>query len=144
MRLWTVHPRYLDATGLVAAWREALLAQAVLAGATRGYRHHPQLARFQAQSDPLAAIASFLAGIAEEARNRDYHFDETKIPPCRLGAEIPETRGQLLHEWGHLQAKLRVRAPRLARRFRGITRPEPHPLFQIIPGAVRAWEKRPG
>jgi hypothetical protein len=27
MRIWTVHPRYLDPKGLVAAWREALLAQ---------------------------------------------------------------------------------------------------------------------
>jgi hypothetical protein len=69
MRLWTVHPRYLDAKGLVAAWREALLAQNVLAGDTRGYRHHPQLARFQDQAEPLPVIAAFLAGIADEARN---------------------------------------------------------------------------
>ena len=27
MRLWTLHPKYLDAAGLVALWREALLAQ---------------------------------------------------------------------------------------------------------------------
>ena len=37
MRLWTLHPKYLDPQGLVALWREALLARAVLQGKTRGY-----------------------------------------------------------------------------------------------------------
>ena len=141
MRLWTVHPRYLDPKGLVAAWREALLAQKVLAGGTKGYRHHPQLVRFQAQPDPLAAIASFLASIAAEAETRSYHFDTTKIPLCRCRGRIPETRGQLLYEWGHLKAKLRARAPEMFRRFRNIVSPEPHPLFRIIPGKVRHWER---
>ena len=142
MRLWTLHPRYLDAKGLVAAWREALLAQAVLAGATRGYRHHPQLARFRARRDPSAAIAAFLAGIAAEAGRRGYDFDAAKIGRRRLRGRIPETRGQLRHEWRHLQAKLRARAPDWARRWRGVATPEPHPLFRIVAGPVREWEKR--
>jgi Pyrimidine dimer DNA glycosylase len=142
MRLWTVHPRYLDSKGLVAAWREALLAQAVLAGATQGYRHHPQLARFQMQPDPRAAIATFLAGIADEARSRGYHFDEARIPKRRFSGQIPETRGQLLYEWGRLKAKLRARSPGVSRQHRGIELPEAHPLFRIVPGRVRDWEKR--
>jgi hypothetical protein len=142
MRLWTVHPRYLDSKGLVAAWREALLAQKVLRGATRGYRHHPQLARFQAQDDPVAAIATFLDGIAEEAQHRGYRFDTTKISRRRLHARLPETDGQLLYEWEHLRAKLRARAPQLHREFRGIAAPEAHPLFRIVAGDVREWERR--
>jgi hypothetical protein len=142
MRLWTLHPRYLDSKGLVAAWREGLLAQKVLAGATRGYRKHPQLIRFQSQPDPPAAIATFLAGLAEEAANRGYRFDASKISRLRSKGRIPETRGQLLYEWKHLKAKLRMRAPDLARKFRGLKLPEPHPLFRIIPGGVRDWEKR--
>lgn len=141
MRLWTIHPRYLDAKGLVAAWREALLAQKVLAGGTQGYRHHPQLARFQVQPDPSAAIATFLAGLADEAQSRGYHFDATKISPARFAGKIPETNGQLLYEWSHLKAKLRVRAPELARKLRSIKQPEPHPLFRIVAGKVREWEK---
>jgi hypothetical protein len=141
MRLWTVHPRYLDAKGLVAAWREALLAQKVLAGATRGYRHHPQLARFQAQADPLAAIAAFLSGIAAEAESRSYQFDVAKISRRRFTGQIPETNGQLLYEWGHLKAKLRARAPQLGRAFRSVAIPEPHPLFRIVPGEVQEWER---
>jgi hypothetical protein len=136
MRLWTVHPRYL-----VAAWREALLAQKVLAGQTKGYRHHPQLARFQAQADPLAAIATFLVGLAAEAQVRGYHFDASKISPGRSAGRMAETRGQLLYEWSHLKAKLRVRAPHLARQLRKITKPESHPLFRIVPGGVRDWER---
>ena len=142
MRLWTVHPRYLDSKGLVAAWREALLAQKVLAGATRGYRHHPQLARFQTQTDPAAAIATFLRGIADEAASRGYRFDKRKIARRKFGREIPETRGQLLYEWKHLKRKLQTRAPLLARQFRNVRTPEPHPLFRIVPGKVREWEKK--
>ena len=142
MRLWTLHPQYLDPKGLVAAWREALLAQRVLAGATRGYRNHPQLIRFQAQPESLAAIATFLTGLAEEANCRGYHFDASKILYRATTERIPETRGQLLFEWKHLQKKLRVRAPLVARKLRKITVPEPHPLFYIIPGNSRSWEKR--
>jgi len=142
MRLWTVNPSYLDSKGLVAAWREALLAQKVLAGDTRGYRHHPQLVRFQAQADPLDAIAAFLRGLEAEARQRGYHFDAAKIRRSKPVRRIAETDGQLLYEWKHLRAKLRIRAPALYRQYRKVLRPEPHPLFRIIPGGVRDWEKR--
>jgi hypothetical protein len=143
MRLWTIHPRYLDAKGLVAAWREALLAQKVLAGRTRGYTKHPQLARFQAQARPVAAVAAYLQGLAAEARKRGYRFDSTRISYRPRAAEIEETTGQLFYEWQHLRRKLRVRAPKLYRQFKDIPAPEAHPLFRIVPGEVRDWEKRP-
>ena len=38
MRLWSIHPKYLGTKGLVALWREALLAQKVLQGNTKGYK----------------------------------------------------------------------------------------------------------
>jgi hypothetical protein len=141
MRLWTVHPRYLDAKGLVAAWREALLAQKVLAGHTKGYRQHPQLARFRARKDPSAAIATFLAGLADEAKQRGYQFDTTKIAPHRFKGRMAETEGQLLYEWRHLLAKLALRDARKRQELRGLTQPEPHPLFRLVPGPVRDWEK---
>src|SRR3954469_20666811 len=105
MRLWTLHPRYLDAKGLVAVWREGLLAQKVILGATRGYRNHPQLARFKAHRWPVHAIAAFLEAVAREARERGFRFDSSKIArPCLRG-QIEETRDQLLYEWEHLRAK---------------------------------------
>lgn len=142
MRLWTVHPRYLDAKGLVAAWREGLLAQKVLQGRTRGYTKHPQLARFRSHPRPIQAIAAFLDGIAREAHCRGYQFDPSKISLPRSRTRIKETQGQLLYEWRHLRAKLRQRAPDVHRRFRGVTVPDAHPLFAIVPGEVREWEKR--
>lgn len=141
MRLWTLHPRYLDAKGLVAAWRESLLAQKVLHGATRGYNHHPQLFRFKTHSRPLHAIATFLTELASEADRRGYSFDSTKISSRRLTTRIEETEGQLLYEWEHLKRKLRERAPAHYRQLRKIKFPDPHPLFCIVPGDVRDWER---
>jgi hypothetical protein len=142
VRLWTVHPQYLDGKGLVAAWREALLAQKVLAGGTRGYKHHPQLARFRVQPRPLHAVAAFLTGIAAEARRRGYAFDTSKISRRNFSGQVDETSGQLLYEWKHLRRKLRTRAPDVYRTLRKIAMPQPHPLFRIVPGGVRDWEKR--
>lgn len=142
MRLWTLHPRYLDPKGLVAAWREALLAQKVLAGRTRGYIHHPQLARFRACPQPVAAVAAFLRELAAEAARRGYRFNLRKISRARFAGRLTETRGQLRYEWSHLRAKLRRRAPAFYRQFRGVKNPRPHPLFRLVPGGVREWEKR--
>jgi Pyrimidine dimer DNA glycosylase len=141
MRLWTVHPQYLDAQGLVALWREGLLAQKVIAGETRGYTRHPQLTRFRQHAEPLPLIAAYLRGVADEAARRGYQFDETKIVSPESAARLVETRGQLLFEWKHLQAKLRRRRPELYRKIRKLDCPEPHPLFRIIAGNVRGWEK---
>lgn len=142
MRLWTLHPKYLDAKGLVAAWREALLAQKVLRGRTRGYRHHPQLIRFQARKEPAAAAAAYLAGLADEAERRNYQFDRSKIGRRRFRGRMEETSGQLKYEWAHLKRKLRVRSPETYREVRKIKVPDSHPLFRIVPGKVREWEKR--
>ena len=77
-------------------------------------------------------------------RERGYRFDSTKISDSKNAAHIEETTGQLLYEWRHLRRKLRVRAPKWFRQFSRIPVPEPHPLFRIVPGEVRDWEKRDG
>ncbi len=144
MRLWTLHPRYLDARGLTALWREALLAQRVLCGATRGYRHHPQLQRFRACPDPLGAIGAFLTAIADEADARGYGFDRARIAHPGIDCVLEETEGQLLFELGHLQAKLAVRSPQTLSRLPRSEAPQAHPLFRIVPGPIRSWEKTRG
>jgi len=144
MRLWTLHPRYLDARGLVAVWREGLLAQSVLAGTTQGYRHHPQLLRFRAQDDPSAAIATYLAAVLAEAQQRGYAFDGAKIGEGRIAYRIEETRGQLCYEWSHLLGKLKQRHPTRFQQWAALSLdvPEPHPLFMIIDGDIQHWERR--
>jgi len=140
MRLWSLHPSYLDAKGLVALWREALLAQKVLQGNTKGYRNHPQLLRFKQQPDPVAAIASYLQEVRREADRRGYHFDAGKITPHTQAKNIPVTDGQLAYEFAHLEAKLKVRDARACARLQDETRLQTHPLFKLIKGEVEAWE----
>lgn len=141
MRLWSLHPCYLDARGLVALWREALLAQAVLRGQTRGYKHHPQLDRFRAQRDPVAAIAAYLAEVHIEASKRAYTFDAGKIGKHRQRTLIPVMRGQVDHEWNHLCAKLATRDSMRLADISGTRRVRVHPCFRVIAGNVEAWEK---
>jgi hypothetical protein len=145
MRLWTIHPQYLDAQGLVALWREALLARAVLREQTRGYRHHPQLERFKAHASPRCAISAYLAAIHSEATARGYHFDKRKIGPLRSVDSISATTGQISFEWRHLMAKLAVRNRVLRLQWRTVRVPLCHPLFKPVPGLIAEWERtRPG
>jgi hypothetical protein len=141
MRLWTLHPKYLDRAGLVALWREALLAQAVLRGETRGYRNHPQLIRFRNHAEPLAAIGVYLTGILGEAARRGYRFNPAKIGPCREVPAIHVTRGQLLYERNHLLRKLILRDSAACRILTETGEPDPHPLFRICEGGVETWER---
>lgn len=140
MRLWTLHPKYLDTKGLLAVWRESLLAQKVLQGKTKGYRHHPQLTRFKEQSDPASAISGYLSGIREEAQRRGYHFDGSKIAVHGVSVKIGCTRGQLLYEWEHLRKKLQGRDPRKYAEIGKVRRPEAHPIFLIVDGEIEPWE----
>ena len=140
MRLWTVHPRYLDTKGLLALWREGLLAQQVLRGNTKGYRNHPQLKRFKSAPDPLGAIAVYLRAVHAEAVRRGYNFSGEKIDAAEFGGEISCTRGQLLYEWGHLKNKLRARDAARHGELEGLNEPEPHPVFRIVEGGVEDWE----
>jgi len=140
MRLWSLHPSLLDSKGLVALWREALLAQKVLQGKTRGYREHPQLQRFRQCGQPMAAIAAYVWVVHDEATARGYAFDCSKIvcecQPCSIALR----KGQLAFEWEHLKEKVRRRA---APHFQKISRRpiKPHPLFTVVAGGVEEWER---
>ena len=142
MRLWTLHPRYLDTKGLLAVWREGLLAQKVLQSQTIGYRNHPQLRRFLDSPDPVGAIAAYLRGICQEAARRGYKFQEDKIVPLEFRSTIPCTRGQLLYEWNHLLAKLRRRDLNRYPELENVVEPEHHPLFHMVECDVDDWEVR--
>jgi hypothetical protein len=140
VRIWTLHPRHLDAAGLVALWREGLLARAVLTGFTRGYRHHPQLTRFRAEARPIACLDTYLSAVCDEADRRGYRFDRSKLGRARVRGKVTATRDQLDFEWIHLQRKLgrRVRPPVFADTA---SRPSPHPLFCVVRGPVAGWER---
>jgi len=141
MRIWSLHPKYLDARGLVALWREGLLAQAVLKGKTNGYVHHPQLLRFKEQASPIGLIGEYLRVVHGEGVTRGYRFAAGKIGRSRAFTRLPVTRGQLDFEWRHLTAKLRKRDPNWKIRLAVVKTPQPHPLFRVVRGGVAQWEK---
>lgn len=147
-----MHPRYLDRQGLTAAWREGLLAQKVLTGTTKGYRNHPQLRRFRvgdvhpvAPGDPPlhpgAPVLTFLHGVADEAVRRGYSYDRgLLLGPPDVDLRLEVTDGQLAHEWLHLRLKLARRSPDVLATWRDVDVPDPHPLFDVVPGPVAEWE----
>lgn len=132
---------YLDARGLVALWREGLLAQAVLAGKTKGYTHHPQLLRFREQPFPAAWIAEYLRFVHAEASNRGYRFAAEKIGRFQAPGRLTVARGQLEFEKHHLMTKLLVRDPQRGDRLAEVQVLQPHPLFRVVRGGVARWEK---
>ncbi|MGO4691901.1 pyrimidine dimer DNA glycosylase/endonuclease V [Glaciibacter sp. 2TAF33] len=146
MRLWSIHPRYLDRQALIAGWREALLAQSVLVAPGRGYSKHPQLLRFTEHDEPLTAMAHFLAAYLAEADARGYTFSHDKIAadPRAEVQRIPLARGQLAYEWAHLGGKLALRSPDIAKRWESVSSPDPHPLFTLVDGPIAVWERPRG
>ncbi len=140
MRLWSIHPAYLDAKGLVALWREALLAQKVLQGNTKGYKNHPQLIRFKNTKNPLGAIAEYLRYVVDEADKRGYKFDRTKICDEKLKEQIHVSSGQVEYEFTHLSRKLKQRSPGLYINSKNVKKINLHPMFKQVKGNIENWE----
>lgn len=142
MRLWSIHPCYLDPKGLVALWREGLLAQKVLMGNTKGYKNHPQLRRFRDTGNPVGAIAVYLRHIADEADTRGYSFDRGRISRKRFNGKITVTSGQIKYEFRHLSDKLKERSPELYRKYKEAAKIKHHPMMKKVSGNIENWEKR--
>ena len=140
MRIWSLHPKYLDGKGLVALWREALLAKSVLEGKTNSYRNHPQLKRFKKQDKPFDCINQYLMAVYEESLKRNYKFDRSKAGGRFVPTEMPVTDGQLNYERTHLLGKLKVRDPERYAKLIVHTKFDPHPLFKVIKGDIEEWE----
>ena len=115
MRLWSIHPKYLDTKGLVAAWREGLLAKRVLQGRTRGFKNHPQLARFKKAENPVAAVNSYLYFVFREAKKRGYSFDRKKLRGKLSRKKALVGKRELQREIVTLKKKLKARAPEMLR-----------------------------
>lgn len=147
MRLWGIHPQYLDRQGLLAVWREGLLAKKVLLGKTKGYKNHPQLIRFKEDRDPIKKINLYLLEILKEATRRGYSFSINKIKPLNKNSQISKndkiliTNGQLEYEFNHLLKKLKRRDPLKYKEIKNIKKIKSHPLFIIRKGPIAIWEK---
>ncbi|MCF8298467.1 MAG: pyrimidine dimer DNA glycosylase/endonuclease V [Saprospiraceae bacterium] len=145
MRIWSLHPKYLDAKGIVALWRETLLAKNVLEGKTKGYKNHSQLIRFKNCENPVSAINQYLSSVYDEAVERGYSFNKDKIDwdfkiPIAIGIKIKVTSEQINYERKHLLSKLKIRD--IAKYSEMISAKEilPHPMFEIVKGEIEDWE----
>ena len=138
MRLWSLHPKFLDRIGLIALWRETLLAKKVLLGETKGYKNHPQLERFK--DLPITAINTYLFYIYEEAKSRKYNFNYDKVGKTNLTIRIPVTDKQLEYEFKHLLKKLKERSIEKLKEIKDF-KPELHPIFKSVKGKIADWER---
>jgi hypothetical protein len=143
MRLWSLHPKYLDAKGLVALWRESLLAKVVLEGKTNGYKNHPQLSRFKMTKNPVDTINQYLSEIYIEASNRNYNFDKQKISWDFKKTKLTVTLGQLNYERKHLLSKLQTRDIKRYEELKTSSTLDSHPLFRLVDGDIEKWEYKP-
>ena len=140
MRIWSIHPKYLDTKGLVALWRETLLARHVLEGRTKGYVNHPQLNRFKTCSGPLQAINQYLHEVYNEAQKRQYNFDNSKFEKLPPPLTLTVTEEQVKYDFEHLLKKLKQRDIDKYNALSGIRNIDTHPIFTTIPGAIEPWE----
>ncbi|NVO01592.1 MAG: hypothetical protein HXX09_02730 [Bacteroidetes bacterium] len=140
MRIWSLHPSLLDSKGLVALWRETLLAKNVLENKTRGYKFHPQLSRFKKNANPLNAINFYLQEVYFESQKRGFNFNINKINQPIFQDKISLNSEQLNYEFTHLQNKLKTRDPRKFKENNQNNSIPPHPLFTIINGEIEDWE----
>ncbi len=141
MRIWSLHPKYLDTKGLVALWRETLLAKHVLEGKTKGYKNHPQLERFKKSQNPIMSINSYLIHVFKEAEKRGYKFDRNKIFWMKSNQKINVTSGQIEYETQHLLNKLKERDKEKYIEVQKIKEVDIHPLFKIMKGEIESWER---
>jgi hypothetical protein len=140
MRIWSLHPKYLDAKGLVALWRETLLAKHVLEGKTKGYKNHPQLNRFKKAKYPIHCINQYLSEVYTEASQRKYNFNKHKIDWNFKKSKLPVTKGQVAYEVEHLLVKLKKRDPGKCKELKAKSEFDSHPIFKVIDGKVEEWE----
>lgn len=141
MRIWSFHPKYLDSKGLVALWRETLLAKNVLENKTKGYKNHPQLERFKNSTNALDSINYYLSIVFVEASTRNFNFDKEKFNQKNKIIKQKVTEGQLKYEFEHLKQKLLVRDLKKLEEIKFVQLPDPHPLFLMINGNIESWEK---
>ena len=141
MRLWSLDPGYLDVKGLVALWREGIMARNVLTGKTEGYKNHPQLERFKEQDNPIIAIDTYLLNVYRESKRRNYNFKRDRIGFKFLDSKMEVTDGQMLYEFKHLKRKLKIRDPERYDLLINLDFPQPNPVFKVVKGDIESWER---
>lgn len=154
MRLWSVSPKYLDKSRLIACWREALCGQRVLLGyckilpEVKGYKNHSAWVRFKNYNHPILAISYYLNTIYDESRIRNYNFNKDLIYKSNYDSfiKIPVTSKQVLYESNLLLKKLQLKKENdikinLLIEDLKSNKIELNNTFYQIDGKIEKWEK---
>ncbi len=131
MRVWIIHPKYLDCKGLVALWRETLLARKVLKGKTKGWRNHPQLNKFKTHKNPVVAINTYLLYVWKESEKRCYKFNKRKIEKSFTKKKIKIPKKEVISDFEDLKNKLKKRDTKRYREIVKVKKIEVNPIFII-------------
>ena len=153
MRLWSLNPAYLDDASLRELWDDCMRAKKQMERLTEypnGSRPHPQLLRFFRTPGPLGAFSDYMWGVLDAIAQRGLYCGAQRknaIPRPRSGSHMymSVTAGQMeIETWlyGAKLVKERGNGEKYVQ-FWSIPEPQPHPLFQIVRGAVERWEMMP-
>lgn len=150
MRLWSLHPSYLDKQALQVCWADALQAleyykqeRAYMKGITNDLSpyFYPCLDRFRMTGSPIAHITNYLHGLCDESERRNTPFGRAKLPEFTPGLRLKVTDGQIAREEKLLLLQLnRRKQTQLWMDLFVAEYVQPHPLFEIVSGPVEPWE----
>lgn len=134
MRIWTLHPRYLDDATLREAWRDGLAARRRLVAGSKGRPTDPLIHAIAACKHPVRVIDAYLSHLHQEAQRRGKAFDRSRIDGARAGAGFAVDSERVRDDWDQLMARMAEREPARHERQAELRRPHCHPAFKRIPG----------
>ncbi len=144
MKLWSLHPRHMDHTRLLALWRTALAARDIIEGRASDYRVDRSIYRFMGRLDSDRAINTYIYYIWLEAKGRGYRFAREEALKKELidtEIKIPVTSGQLLFEAWKLLTKISQTNPDWISRLAIEKCFEANPVFRVVEGLPDPREK---
>ncbi|OQB09054.1 MAG: hypothetical protein BWY21_00959 [Parcubacteria group bacterium ADurb.Bin216] len=151
MRLWSIHPVYLDDIGLSRCYYEGIGGLKTMLGMQR----HPQLNRFKQSKDPVNNLKYYLIHVYTESvfREKDYKHFELLEDLCLKSYKpdyIPVSNKQLEFEIRWLVGKMSTercynshqKIERLMydyqnKNISSLT----HHLFNVVDGEIEDWER---
>lgn len=132
MRLWSIHPKYLDKHALIALWREGLLAQKALSGKGLVDEANVQLVRFKKSANPVRAIGSYLSFVASEGAKQGCKLNHERILQPNFEAKFMTTDvAQMELEVEQLKARMKTRNKDKFKLLTDVHKFEANPVFTL-------------
>lgn len=133
MRVWTIHPKYLNRKELSACWHDGLRALKVLSEPEKYQRFYEGLSVFRVQSEPVYALAKYLQAIGKEGVKRGLQMDLSLLPevPKDFRLKIPVSEERIASERKLLTKRLAGLGRWHLRKFQSMLPGRTNPLFFV-------------